>query len=161
MRKDTRSSRIRFRFKTHTPWVSPVLLKNSIAYHFNPGIAVMPQIKAYNSLCRKLINHLLTTTGIQMIWASLIIYSFISANIDWQPCHPRHCKFNGEQTDLHFYWASAIVCFFPSNTLWCVRWWWIALFVTGELSLSCHTTGSSSPCNLFRCAVPTPHCILF
>ena len=37
----------------------------------------MPEIKAYNSLCRKLINHLLTTTGIQMIWASLIIYSFI------------------------------------------------------------------------------------
>lgn len=75
MRKDTRSSRIRF--KIHTLWVSPVLLKNSIAYHFNLGIAVMPEIKVHNSLWRKLINHSLTTTGIQMIWASLIIYSFI------------------------------------------------------------------------------------
>lgn len=55
MRKDTRSSRIRFRFKIHTFWVSPVLLKNSIAYHFNPGIAVMPEIKVHNSLWRKLL----------------------------------------------------------------------------------------------------------
>ena len=37
----------------------------------------MPEIKVHNSLWRKLINHSLTTTGIQMIWASLIIYSFI------------------------------------------------------------------------------------
>lgn len=126
----------------------PSSSKECTADHFNLKIVLKPEIRAYINPCRKSINHLLTTTLVQMTWASWIVYSFIQQIlIDNCVILDIANLMVSKQVSLYlafffFYSIAFLVCEQPMKKG--------PFYQKVESYSPCHTTGSS-PCNSCLC----------